>query len=789
MDLRTSKMTSNQEERTEFQSPRNQSRLHSPMEVDFKGVSDMMKGCHQRIKPISKTSMRSKDILTVFLNGVLEQTGSEYGFVCVFDRRKNSQSTEIKVMAITDTFSGSERDMPPLNEVSPIQCLELLKMDTFYHKVVESEHYIIANNLLRHASHPSSSRDQPNLESFLGVPMYTNDQFLGILGIANRPGGYNESVLHRIYPLVFFCSAQLLLLNARSTQDGRREFLDVSQPHPQVKTSEGVCWLYHLFLGLKERRTLDSIYEFFFCTVLERFSPIDGYLYRKSEGQLTLYRCKSDYIHPDIPIALSSFSMAPFQDHCSLCGSISEIQQFVPIEPNTDTSDDTMTYICVQNKVSETLEDGNLLGLCVFFIPPIVHSTASFALFRLASVQFQTILREVCAHQESKHLLLERVGDEDEATEAVSGLAEISHEIKTPLSGLIGSIDLLATTYLNAVQRELVDSAKESSELLNDLLNDILDQHKFRSGIVPVEKKTINLISTIEFAFKLFKSRADTSKIKYELCIGPSVPRQIRSDDVPLKQILCNLLSNAIKFTEKGFVRLSAYLVDSLGFPTLVIEVYNSGKEICESARSRIFKPFLQEKEHTNFLQSGHGLGLYMVRKLVKELDGEVSVSSTPGKGCTFRVALRADIVSDAEHTVEMDKASIKEMMDKDAVRFLIADDDPMQRRTLREFLRSLGFHSQSEARNGKEALDLALSNPYTIIMLDLHMPVMSGLEAAHAIVQRCSSPPPIIVSLSAEDSQSIRQSCASIGIQHVISKPVRRETLIQVLKEALKLP
>jgi signal transduction histidine kinase/ligand-binding sensor domain-containing protein/DNA-binding NarL/FixJ family response regulator len=380
-------------------------------------------------------------------------------------------------------------------------------------------------------------------------------------------------------------------------------------------------------------------------------------------------------------------------------------------------------------------------------------------------------------------------------------LANMSHEIRTPMNAVIGMSSILASSRLTSEQRDYVGTIRSSGESLLALLNDILDFSKIEAGKLAIEASPFALRPCVEEAVALLAAQAARKGLEIGCRVDPAVPALIESDATRLRQVLVNLLGNAVKFTAAGEVLV---LVEACSPPQLergaMVElrfaVRDTGIGISADRMHRLFRPFSQADSSTSRLYGGTGLGLAICHRLAQGLGGRIWVESKPGEGSTFWFTIRCRVVDTAlpPDGGEVSPGGPRENESADRIagsglpplRILVAEDNVVNQKVALLLLQRLGYAADLAA-DGEETLAALRRQRYDVILMDVQMPGMDGLETTRRIRDEWpAAERPRIIAVTANALREDRETCLSAGMDDYLSKPVLLEDLRAALCRGL---
>lgn len=407
------------------------------------------------------------------------------------------------------------------------------------------------------------------------------------------------------------------------------------------------------------------------------------------------------------------------------------------------------------------------------------------------------LVREIAQHEQTSAALISAKAAAEEAAsraEAASTaksdfLASMSHEVRTPMNGVLGMASVLMLSDLSPKQREQVSLIKHSGEVLLSLLNDILDLAKIEAGHVELEVVDFDVTELLDLVSALWVSQFDAKGLQFKLKTAADLPAAVRGDPTRIRQVLFNLISNAMKFADEGSVTVTvSSKTREDGKLELHFSVTDTGTGINRDAQSQIFSKFTQADNSITRKYGGTGLGLTISEKLVRMMDGEIGLESIEGLGSTFwftAICLPGDsikLVTDTDVQIIEDANRFDPPIADDRLRILVAEDNNVNQAVLRSVLEKSGHHINIVA-NGVEAIAAVMRQRFDVVLMDIQMPEMDGVTATEKIrsLPGAVSEVPIIA-LTANAMLGDRERYLEAGMTDYLSKPVKPVQLFALL-------
>lgn len=428
----------------------------------------------------------------------------------------------------------------------------------------------------------------------------------------------------------------------------------------------------------------------------------------------------------------------------------------------------------------------------------------TFAVLGMVGALFYAMHVSVTAAQKIYSIEKQAKETAEAASEAKGKfMAYLSHEVRTPVNGIMGLVELLQATPLGGRQRDYISAIDYSARSLLTVLNDVLDLSKAGAGKMTIENVAFDFRQLLAGVDKILQAVAVNKGIELTTTIAASIPSVVNGDPSRLQQVLLNLGSNAVKFTDKGQVKITVECISQDKNAVLVkIAVTDTGIGLSSEEIEKVFQPFVQTAGANTRKYPGSGLGLPISAILVNLMGGEIGVESKPGKGSTFWFSLRFTTVDSGQPEVSFTpdggqqtttglpgwlSEPVKEIF-QEGGNVLVVEDNPVNQQVILAQLKRLGLHPDL-AGNGQDAVTMAAVNRYGLIFMDCGLPVLNGLEAVRRIREQEKSTglhvP--VVALTANSLPEDRENCLNAGMDDCLGKPASGEELKQMVEKWLK--
>jgi signal transduction histidine kinase/ActR/RegA family two-component response regulator len=400
-----------------------------------------------------------------------------------------------------------------------------------------------------------------------------------------------------------------------------------------------------------------------------------------------------------------------------------------------------------------------LLMVCLSLVMLVAHLVTGATMHRQAAANLERLQHEAVAANQAKSAFL----------------AMMSHEIRTPMNGVLGMAHALAQSPLNAEQRRQVDMLTRSGDGLMTILNDILDLSKIEAGKFDIEETVFDLHDVVFSVQDLWSASVQDKGLVLISEIEPSVPQWVTGDPTRVRQILLNHVSNAVKFTERGEIRIS---VAAGGSDEVLISIRDTGIGLTAEQCDGLFEAFSQADASTTRRFGGTGLGLSISKQLVGLMGGDIAVDSVPGAGTEFRITLPLPAApAPASRSRANDWGTSLA-----GLRILVAEDNPVNKAVVQAILAALDAEVH-HANDGEDALRLLRAGDYDLVLMDIHMPVMDGIEALRRIrsgeAGRADQP---VIALTADAMAGDGERFIALGFDAAESKPIQPPALIATI-------
>jgi PAS domain S-box-containing protein len=782
----------------------------------------------------------------LLLDVLLKVTGSELGFIGEIEHSAAGEPL-LKCHAISTPPQGEETEA--FRQRHAPGGMVFSSLQTLFGSVILTGEPLLSNDVAVDPRRDGAPDGHLPLRSFLGVPFLHDGQMVGMVGVANRPGGYDQEVIALLSPLLHSCAhlivtcrheqarrkAEAARAEAQAATERFRRLFEISNAFASLVSLEGryvdvnpaladafgwsidalvgqplVELLHpddiakastafeliaqggefknlevrhrsrdgdHRWLSLNGRR--DPDHELIYVVAVDISEQ--HYQTQQAEERLRLLGMAESmsglgYWLIDLTNKLSKWSYEVYRvygvDPLAFQPSLSRVISL--FHPDDRAAATDFIRIAAQQGQSFVGElrivrpDDSLRWVAIQGQPEFDREGRVVAVFG--------VMQDITERKDAERRLVAAREEALAASRVKSQfLANMSHEIRTPLNGVLGAAELLGDTPMSDPQREFLEAIRTSGHALLATLNDILDISKIEAGKVELESVPFSVVVVVEETLRAFLPLARQKGIALTWSVSLDVPARVVGDPVRFRQILNNLLGNALKFTHEGSVAVQFAMGEG---GAMLGRVSDTGPGIPASRRDAVFEPFTQADGSTTRKFGGTGLGLTICRELVTLMGGRIWFEDAPGGGTCFIFSLRlpeADLTGrpNSRPRVPILTPAVAPL------RILIAEDNPINALIIRKLLERDG-HSTLLVSTGKEALDALLHHRFDLILMDVQMPEMDGLEATRSLRsrERLLGQRVPVVALTANVMKGDEELCLQAGADAYLTKPVDRDRL-----------
>ena len=780
------------------------------------------------------SSSDKRSLFKEMLLNVLTVTQSEYGFIGEILFRDGQPY--LKTYAITDI--SWDEETAALYKKYESQGMEFTNLNTLFGHTIKSGDVVISNNPSKDPLRGGLPKGHPALNHYLGIPVKDKSHaMIGMIGIANKKGGYSDADVEYLSPIISLTAAYISAMRAYEAKDFFSDTLELYKnaidSHAIVSVTDvdgKITYVNDKFCEISEfsfseiigkKHNIinsgfhgESFYKNLWDTLLSGKIWKGEFRNRSKSGK---YFWVSATIVPFLDANKNPYQFLAFEnDVTKLQEQERELLNFfrLSVDMLCITTLDARfvkfseSFPVSLGKTEQELMDTPFLEL----IHPDDLEQTKIQVKKLSQgekvIGFENRYRKkdgtymllswkamlnqedglIYAHatdithkREFENQIIQSRVDLEKAKAKDSFLANMSHEIRTPLNAIIGFTELLGQTNLDKEQSNYLEIIESALKNLNVIVNDVLDLSKLESGKVELECQPFMMEELLKKIVQMHINKAKSKNIKLLFSYDSGIPECLLGDETRISQILINLISNAIKFTNKGYVELRVNeLSRENNQVNLNFSVRDTGIGIEQEKLGLIFERFTQAEESTTRLYGGTGLGLSIVKSLIELHKRELRVESAPGIGSDFSFDLFFSISNVKSENITIKVENDSKINNIQGLRILVIEDNEHNQILARRYLEMNGADVVI-AENGKLGIDALNVGNIDLILMDIQMPVMDGIETTSVIRQKLKLRIPII-GCSAHALESEKKKCLNAGMNGYITKPYKEKDLIDVI-------
>jgi len=671
-----------------------------------------------------------QEFFNFLLSKIINLTKSEYGFV---GEIKNYEGRKyLKTYAITD-ISWNEETKFFYKENAPTG-MEFLNLESLFGEVIKTGKVMLTNKPDEHPKSAGIPYGHPSLDAFLGIPIFNSGEFIAMIGLANRPSGYDLNFYNSLSPLFAAIGEMIAYFQLDKANQEYENKLEELNKYLDIALEVANLGVWDWWLA-------DNSVKFD-----QRWAQMLGIDFDTIDMKLDTWESR---VHPNDIDNCNSDIKSYMNGETALYRNIHRMKH----------SNGEWIYILDQGKFSAWDENGK----------PTRFTGTYLDITDQKKQELEII------ETRNKALIAEKT--------KMQFLANMSHEIRTPMNGVLGMADLISDTNLNTAQKEMVDTIKICGEGLMSLLNDILDISKIESGKLNLDIHDFNLTNSIDEIIKLLSFNANEKGIGIHFKNRFEKGFNYLGDETRIKQVLINIISNAIKFTGKGRIDIHIDVPENLDQDGVTIIVKDTGIGISKENQSKLFNEFIQAENSTTRKFGGSGLGLSICQQLATIMSGEIKLESIFGKGSTFYIKL--PLKRSLKEITTSNDSKLKTIIKQTLGKVLIVEDNLVNQKVAKMTLKKLGYDSDI-ANNGIEAIEMIKNtgkNKYHLILMDMQMPEMDGLEATFILLRDYKEQCPPIVAMTANAFSEDKDKCFEAGMVSFLTKPIKAKELKSALE------